>query len=41
MKINEKELKEIFNGIRKNYETSFNKLYERYNKLIYRLHLAY
>lgn len=35
MKINEKELKEIFDGIRKNEETSFNKLYEKYNKLIY------
>lgn len=34
-RIDEKELKEIFIGIKNNEEISFSKLYEVYNKLIY------
>lgn len=34
-KINEKEIKEIFAGIRNNDETSFNKLYEKYHRVVY------
>ena len=33
--VNNKELKEIFNGIKNNDEKVFKKLYEKYNKLIY------
>lgn len=35
VKINEKELKEIFEGIRNKNQTSFEKLYSKYNKLVY------
>ena len=35
VKINEKELKEIFEGIRNKNQTSFEKLYRKYNKLVY------
>ncbi len=34
-KINEKEIKEIFVGLKENEETSFNKLYEKYNRIVY------
>ena len=35
VKINEKELKEIFEGIRDKNQTSFEELYSKYNKLVY------
>ena len=35
VKINEKELKEIFNEIRNNSNSAFEKLYKKYNTLIY------
>lgn len=35
VKINEKELKEVFDGIRNKNQTSFEELYSKYNKLVY------
>lgn len=35
MKIDEKELRELFNGLRKNDKNAFEKLYLKYNKLVY------
>ena len=34
-KINEKELKFLFNNIRSNDEASFNELFSKYRKLVY------
>lgn len=37
MKIDEKELKEIFDNIRINNKIQFEKLYKRYNRIVYRI----
>lgn len=34
-KINQKEMREIFVGIKNNEEASFNKLYEKYHRIVY------
>lgn len=40
-KVNENELKELFIEIKHNNKIAFEKLYNRYNKLVYGIALAY